>query len=111
MCREEAKQLDQICQRRAGLTRQAGSTTTAVRLVLERLAHRAKVSVVISTTGGVHAAHLLEGGADLQVVQELLGHVNLTTTMLYTRFSNADLKKIHTRCHPRAGGDEYGEES
>ena len=81
----------------------------SIRLALSRIAHRAKVS-------GVHphslrrafATHLLEGGADLRVVQELLGHVNLTTTMLYTRFSNEDLKKIHTRCHPH--GDKHAEE-
>jgi len=83
----------------------------SIRLLLQRLAHRAKVADVHPhSLRRAFATHLLEGGADLRVVQELLGHVNLTTTMLYTRFSNANLKKIHTRYHPHANGDGHGEE-
>ena len=51
------------------------------------------------------ATHLLEGGAELREVQQLLGHANITTTQIYTDVSSRRKRKVYDKAHPRSGGE------
>lgn len=75
----------------------------AVFALIRRLADRAGIEVPLSPHGLRHAfaTHLVERGADLRVVQTLLGHANISTTEVYTHLSRAHLREVHAAHHPR----------
>lgn len=85
-------------------SRGAKMSRQAVWQVVRRAAVKVKLEDRVSPHVLRHscATHLLEHGADIRVVQELLGHATITTTQVYTRVSPELLRKVYEKAHPRA---------
>lgn len=85
-------------------TRGLPLSSDAIRRLFKRYLTIAGTTTSLSPHAMRHtfATHLIEGGADLRTVQELLGHVALSTTQIYTHLSMRRLQDVHRHAHPRA---------
>lgn len=101
--REYLRQRRHIKERRLFLnSRNKGLTRQTIWLIVKQFANNVGLDISPHTLRHSFATHLLDNGADLRVVQELLGHSSISTTQIYTHVSNRRLKEEFEMAHPRA---------
>ena len=101
--REYLKQRRHIKEKRLFLNnRNKGLTRQSIWLIVKQFASNVGLDISPHTLRHSFATHLLDNGADLRVVQELLGHSSISTTQIYTHVSNRRLKEEFEMAHPRA---------
>ncbi len=81
-----------------------------IRMILRNYRQQCHLKKAVTPHALRHACatHLLQAGADIRLIQELLGHARLDTTAIYTRVVPLDLKSVHARYHPREAGHAPG---
>ncbi|MGN0962998.1 MAG: tyrosine-type recombinase/integrase, partial [Clostridia bacterium] len=83
-------------------------TDRAVRDILDKYVVQMSNTLKISPHMLRHsyATHMLENGADIRIIQELLGHERLSTTQIYTHITKSHMMEIYNEAHPRSGKEE-----
>ncbi len=86
-------------------------TPRSIQILIQKYADLAQIGKKVHPHMVRHtfATHMLDGGADLRVVQELLGHANLSTTQIYTHISKKRAKQVYLSAHPMAQNDKGAE--
>ncbi|MDX9857376.1 MAG: tyrosine-type recombinase/integrase [candidate division Zixibacteria bacterium] len=81
-----------------------GLTVRTINRIVKRFGAGEGVSMTPHTLRHSFATHLLENGADLMLIKEILGHASLSTTQKYTHVTAETMKRVYARSHPRSGG-------